>query len=120
MAGRCESAPLPIFVTEDTAPHTGNLPTVRFKDMRGYGFRLDNGSFAYAYWYPSDLMTTDFEGAVSLTAADLGEARLVDPMDGTVYDIPESILSRDDFGALVFKALPIRDYPLFLVFGTIE
>ena len=57
---------------------------------------------------------------ISLTAADMGEVHLVDPMEGKVYDIPESILCRDDFGALVFKALPIRDYPLFLIFGSIE
>ena len=120
MAGKCESASLPVFVTEETAPHTGGIPTVRFKDMASYGFRLDNGSLAYAYWYPSDLMTTDFEGAVSLTAADMGEAHLFDPMDGAIYDIPEGIAERDAFGALVLQALPIRDYPLFLVFGSIE
>ncbi len=120
LAGESENVSLPIFVTEDVAPHTGNLKTVSFKDIKSYGFRLANGSFAYAYYYPADLMTTEFEGAISLTAADMGEVHLVDPMDGTVYEVPESIVSRDEFGAFCFKALPVRDYPLFLVFGKIE
>lgn len=120
LSGEIEAVPLPILVTGDTAPHTGNLATLKFSELRSYGFRLANGSLAYAYWHPTDLMTTEFEGAVSLTAADLGSAVLVDPMDGTVYEIPERILSRDEFGALSFKALPVRDYPLFLVFGAIE
>jgi hypothetical protein len=41
-------------------------------------------------------------------------------MDGAIYEIPESIMSVDDFGNRIFKDLPIKDYPMFLVFGKIE
>ena len=102
------------------APHCGNAPTVSFAEVESYGFRLANGAEALAYWYPSNFMTTDFEGAVSLSCTVQGTPRLVDPMDGTVYEIPDTLLEKDHFGGMKLKLLPIRDYPLFLVFGEIQ
>jgi len=88
--------------------------------VQSYGFRLDNRSYAYAYWYPSNHMVSDFEHAVTLNCADLGEPHLVDPMDGTIYEIPENMIEKDSFGGMKLRLLPIRDYPLFLVFGEIN
>jgi hypothetical protein len=62
-------------------------------------------------------MTTELECAVSFDCADLGDVRLVDPLDGTVYEIPPEIMQRDVFGGIKLSLLPIRDYPLLLIFG---
>jgi hypothetical protein len=86
-------------------------------EVESYAFRLDNGAYAYAYWHPSNYMVSEVEHAVTLHCADLGEVRLVDPMDGTVYEIPESMMIEDEFGGKILKLLPIKDYPMFLIFG---
>ena len=76
------------------------------------------GSIALVYWYPDDIMTHDFEGAVTLEIAaprEYSRITLVDPMDGKIYEIPESIMKPDGYGGYVFEHLVIRDYPLFLI-----
>lgn len=119
-AGKLKIAELPITVEDDIAPHCGNVSTVSCTEIDSYGFCLDNGAYAYAYWHPSNFMTTEFEGAVSLSCAVLGVPKLFDPMDGSVYEIPESMMVIDEFGGVDLKLIPIRDYPLFLIFGEIE
>ena len=81
------------------------------------GIRLANGAYAMPYWVPADLMTTEYEGAVTVETCLPGDIRLVDPMDGSVYEIPGA--QRDPFGTVFLRFLPIRDYPLFLVFGEL-
>lgn len=82
------------------------------------GFKKPNGSYAYVYWNPSDLMTTEFEATVSMEiAAMAGNVKLVDMFDGSVYTIPESMITKDAFGCMKINALPIKDYPLMLTFG---
>lgn len=39
-------------------------------------------------------------------------------MDGSVYEIPESIVKRDEFGMYRFTNLPIKDTPILLEFGN--
>ena len=85
-----------------------------------FGFRLDNGAYALAYWHPSDFMTTDFEGAVSFQTAFSEKVQLVDPVDGTVYELCEEMLTKDQWGNDLLKLLPIKDYPMFLIFGDCE
>ncbi len=117
LAGDLRTDLLPIQFIDENAPHCGNIPTIRATEAEFFSFRLDDGAAAFAYWYPSNVMTEDFEGAVSLRCSDLGDVRLVDPMDGTVYEIPENLIEKDAFGGMHLHLLPIRDYPLFLVFG---
>ena len=120
LSGDVTAIDLPVIVEDDVAPHCGNVPSVGFSEVESYGFRLANGSYALAYWHPSNFMTTDFEGAVTLSCAIPGTPCLVDPMDGAIYDIPEAMMAQDGFGGLDLKLLPIRDYPLFLVFGELQ
>ena len=120
LAGDISPEDIPVTVEDDQAPHCGRIPSVGFSEVESYGFRLANGSQAYAYWHPSNYMTTDFEGAVTLACAVGGEVQLVDPMDGSIYEIPEAMITRDDFGGMLLSLLPIRDYPLFLIFGKID
>ena len=82
------------------------------------GFRRENGAAAFVFWNSTNLMTTDFESTISLYTASLkGEVRLVDLMDGTVYKLPESILESHGDSKYFIRNLPIRDYPMVLVFG---
>lgn len=40
--------------------------------------------------------------------------------DIRVSELPDSMVERDAFGGAELHLLPIRDYPLFLVFGEIK
>ena len=98
------------------------------EDFQGSGMisgsfvRTANCAYAYTYWNPSDLMTTEFFGTVSFAVSGkdipLSDIHLIDPLDGSVYEIPESMMRVGSNGKLVrFDHLPVTDYPLFLTFG---
>lgn len=91
--------------------------TVAGRELARFGFRKPNGASAYFYYKPSDLMTETYDGLTTLTA-DMPEdkVRLVDPMDGAVYEIPEEMKKREG-GVYVLDEIPVRDYPLVLTFG---
>ena len=105
------------------------------------GFSKPNGSYALAYWKPTDLLTETYDSTITVnTAAIPGKPRLVDLLDGSVYEIPDSMIQRStpakkiDLDGTVteipeeqtfdprlnnywFHHLPVRDYPLLLTFG---
>lgn len=82
------------------------------------GFKRKNGAAAFVYWNSTNLMTTDFESTVTFYTASLPDKiRLVDLMDGTVYELPESILESKGDGKYHIHNLPIKDYPMALTFG---
>lgn len=81
------------------------------------GFSKEN-SEAFVYWYPSNIMTTSYEGTITMKLSSKYEkVQLVDLMEGTIYDIPESILTIDEEGVCFFKNLPIKDTPMLITFG---
>ena len=87
-------------------------------DITFGGFRKPNGSTAMFFWVPTDLMTTEFESTFTLQVAGLGnEVKLVDPMDGSVYKLPENMVETSEEGHMSLKNVPIKDYPMALVFG---
>lgn len=102
------------------------------------GFQRKNGSCAFAYWKPTDLLTDSFESTVSIDSVLPGKPRIVDLLDGTVYEIPEPMIKREtptwrdtpngaveipgntaskNLDFLRFVHLPVKDYPLLLTFG---
>ena len=82
------------------------------------GFERDNGAQALAYWKAADLMQETFEGTVSLElAGETREIRLIDLMTGTIYEIPEDMMSREGSGVVCLKNLPLTDSPLLITFG---
>ena len=83
------------------------------------GFEKKDGTKAFVYWNSTDLVTIkDYESSVSFELAGVeGKARLVDPKDGTIYDLPEEVMTKTEYGLYVFKNMPVRDYPLIIVFG---
>jgi polysaccharide biosynthesis protein PslG len=88
------------------------------KDILYGGFRKPNGSSAFVYWRPTELLTTSYESTVSLESAALkGDAKLIDLVNGNVYALPESMVTDNGRGHRLFNNLPLRDYPLVLTFG---
>ena len=82
------------------------------------GFQKPNGSAALAYWNATNLMTTTCESTLSFTCAGLpGEIRLVDPMSGNIYRLPETMCEWLGGHRWRLKNLPLMDYPLFLTLG---
>lgn len=81
------------------------------------GFEKEKGE-AFVYWYPSNIMTNSYEGTVTLEIfSKYDKVRLIDLIDGSIYEIPESIIRRDPYGLYIIKHLPIKDYPMLLTFG---
>ncbi|MBP3604964.1 MAG: beta-galactosidase [Clostridia bacterium] len=119
-AGDIRVTDLPITVEVENAPHCGNIPSVSYGEIEDYGFRLDNGAYLYAYWIPSSLMTAETESAVSFSVGGMGMPHLIDPMDGSIYEIFAPMMEADAFGGVELHLLPIRDYPLFLLFGDVR
>ncbi|MBE6930197.1 MAG: hypothetical protein E7463_07960 [Ruminococcaceae bacterium] len=97
-------------------------PSVRMRDVdfdfnacERYGFRRADGACALMYWKPANILTETYEGTVSLRlGADLAgrKVRLVDLLDGQVYDLPASMTAEE--GKLV--NIPVTDVPLMLMF----
>lgn len=104
-----------VFLPENSDRIFGmDLP--RNKVITG-GFAREKGE-AFVYWYPSDIMTSSYEGTVSMQVySKHDKVRLIDVMDGSVYEIPESIITRDEFGLYSIKNLPIKDTPMILTLG---
>lgn len=107
-------APLPIImVPRDSrrifgrdSDHT-NTTSICFKD--------NDGKWAYVYWTPTDIMSTDYEGTVTVHLAGIKEKpHLVDLMDGSIYEIPESMIEVHPRGGYYITNLPLKDYPLAL------
>lgn len=90
-----------------------------FADLIMQGFSRPDGSMALACWKPAELLTTDYESTFSVEAAGVpGAPRMVDMLDGGVYEIPERMIERSANGAMVLKNLPLADYPRLLTFGN--
>ena len=85
------------------------------------GFRRGNGT-ALAYWEAADLMRETFDSTVSFQLAGVKDApRLVDLLTGDVYQVPETLVKRDDLGNVVeLVNLPLTDSPLLLMFGDFD
>ena len=82
------------------------------------GLKKEDGTRAFAYWNSTDMVTIlGYEGSVTFELSGVGgEPRLIDPMDGSIYAIPEEILTKTENGLYAFKNLPVKDYPLIITF----
>lgn len=115
-AGDFELCDLPAIFLPENSDRIFSTDLPRNKVITG-GFKKDEGE-AFVYWYPSDIMTSSYEGTISLQVySEYDKVRLIDIMDGSIYEIPESIMTRDEFGMYKIKNLPIKDTPMLLTFG---
>ena len=119
LGGDLKNVDLPVIFHREIANYLGKTSTVACFETTYGGFQLANGAYALAYWKPENLMTCDWEGSATIELSIPGEVHLVDPMDGSVYQLPEGMIEADDFGGRILRQIPIRDYPMFLVFGAI-
>lgn len=83
------------------------------------GLKKANGAKAIVYWNSTEMFTIkEYESTISLQTAGLkGKVRLIDPMDGNVYEIPENMVKDEGRNIFQFINIPIKDYPLILAFG---
>lgn len=112
-----ENRALPILFQPKESPGLFGRDCRRTELICG-GFCRGNGAAAFAYWKPTDLMTTEFEGSVSLQTAVLpGPVRLIDLLDGTIYRLPPDLITVEKTGGVILSHIPVCDYPLLLTFG---
>ena len=107
----------------------------QYYQINAGGFKVGDNEI-YTFWMPSNLMTTDFEGTFSISTALMKEVHLIDFMDGSIYEIPDSMVTEGDYPftsgdstvwdvprgkyACTYSNLPIKDYPMALIFGDIK
>ena len=88
-------------------------------------YEITSGSFqrgggkAFVYWYPSNIMTTSYHSSITLEFyTEYTDIKLIDVMDGSIYEIPAYMMEDKGDGVHVIKELPIKDTPLILTFGN--
>ena len=77
-----------------------------------------SGAKAFVYWNSTDLITCQgYESSATFEIAGVcGDIRLVDPMDGSIYELPDKMVKDKGNRLFVFENMPVRDYPLILTF----
>ena len=85
---------------------------------RFYPFELDGGSRILCYWNGTDILTSTYEGTVSIGVS--GEKSdnisLVDLRDGTLYKLPDEMIEKRGEYGVRLKNLPVTDVPLAVWF----
>lgn len=107
---------LPIFIYSRSSDRKCEHQLHRYEISSG-GFERENGKI-FAYWYPSNIMTTSYLSSITLEYySEYKDLKLIDIMDGSVYEIPESMIRDKGDGVYEISELPIKDTPLLLMFG---
>ena len=89
----------------------------RSEVVSGY-FRREDGSGAFVYWKPENIITTDYSGTVTLEILTGGEElTLIDLLTGDIYSIPDQMKEDMGDGCILLKHLPVKDTPLALCAG---
>ena len=107
---------LPAIFTPTTSRRMDGMDCMA-KDIIHGGFRWEDGRVAFAYWNSTNMITVkDYEGSISFELSGVkGEAKLIDPMDGSIYEISPEVMEAEN-GIYKFKNMIIRDYPLIIAF----
>lgn len=89
------------------------------KTFCSYAFSKPNGSKAIVYWNAVPLLTSTYQGTVSLEIyGERQELRLIDLSNGAVYRLPDEMIEEQGNGELHLKNIPLTDTPLLLTFGS--
>ena len=92
-----------------------------YADLRIATFAKDNGGKAFVYWKSTNVLTTEYEGLTELVVdMPYDEVKLVDILTGDVYEIPAEYIEDKGHGVHRFIKIPVKDYPLALVFNGFE
>ena len=108
---------LPIFIHSNYAGAQYENQPHRYEITSGSFER--NGGKAFVYWYPSNIMTTSYNSSVTIEFyTEYKDIKLIDIMDGSVYEIPSDMIEDKGDGVYLINELPIKDTPLILTFGS--
>ena len=109
---------LPVIFNPQSS-HRLNGTDCPTKELIYGGFEKSNGSKAFVYWNFTDMIKVQgYEGSVTFEVSGVcGEVKLIDPMDGSIYSIPDSVMTKTENNLYTFKNIPVRDYPLIITFG---
>lgn len=106
----------PVFIHSNYSHRKYENQLHRYEITSG-SFERDGGK-AFVYWYPSNIMTTSYLSSITLEIfTEYKDIKLVDVMDGSVYEIPENMIEDKGDGVYVINELPIKDTPLILTVG---
>ncbi|GEM_PF-397997 len=86
-------------------------------------FRRPDGALAYCYWNAVNVLTSTYEGTVSLRLPKKENYafRILDPSEGKIYALPDDMVSYDtEKGSVILVNLPVTDSPLILEIKQIE
>lgn len=115
-SGNCRTITPPVYVRPETCLRVDGSD-VGFSEIKQGGFLLDDGTNAYVYWRSCDLLTTEFEGTMTIeVCAEGGTFRLADLYTGDVYEIPKDMIVQTGRNGYKLCHLPIKDYPLALLY----
>ncbi len=115
-----EKCDLPIMFRPEQSPRIFD-EDLKECDTINAGFKKPNGSKAFVYWHPSSIMTTDYEGTVTLQIAGItDEVKFVDTVTGEIYKIPDDMIERSSDDCYCIRHLPVKDYPMVITFGDFE
>lgn len=86
--------------------------------IRIFPFTLADGRTALTYWNATPILTTTYEGTVTLSIlpTDASTVELIDLRDGTIHRLPDTMIEDRGNGYLRLLNLPITDSPLALVY----
>lgn len=106
---------LPIIMAPRISERSGRMMEDDNHNITSCCFKRGDGKRAYVYWKPTALMTTDYESTVTLHLSTFKTCpHLVDLMDGSIYEIPDSMIEPHELGGYFIVNLPIKDYPMAL------
>lgn len=86
--------------------------------LKFYPFVLDDGSKALCYWNGTEILTTTYEGTVSLEVfgENADSMRLVDLRDGSIYRFDDTMVEKLGNNGIRLKNIPITDVPMAIWF----
>ncbi len=89
-----------------------------YRELYSGGFRRPDGSCAFVYWKPVELLTTSYESSVSLEVAALPEKiQVIRLMTGEIFEVPSAQLTDKGNGYRHLLHLPLYDDPVLVTFG---
>jgi len=112
-----ELCQLPIFIHSWFTERKESNQLCRHEITSG-SFEKECGK-AFVYWNPTNILTSSYQSSITLEYfSEYEDIKLVDIMDGSIYEIPKKMIEEKGDGVFVIKELPIKDTPLILTFGN--
>ena len=113
-----EMKELPLRLFRQESPRFASLDD-HWTEIISRGFVKPDGSCGLVYWKPVELLKSTYESSISVQAVGMkGTPHLISLLDGSVYEIPDTMMQQVHKDVIIFNNLPVTDYPLMLTFGN--